>query len=427
MKKLTHLIAIVLVAGTFTSCKKDASPGPAQQNFFMKYYGDAYADQGVKVKPAGDGYVICGSTSDVNGTKSSYLVKTDKYGNMQWDVAIPSSTGEVEDDAIANDVVVLGQDYVIVGTAEDSALTSIQISRISGVTGTGVVVWSKEIQDTIAGVSWQGNGLVATTAGGFAIVGTTDARRTSTSGGLTKVLNEFGTDDMLWVETDAQGTVSSFNAYGGTNVDIGNDIVSISGNRYALLGTSSSFSEPGQENSQNVFLVEINEVGALIDEITYGESDEDFGHSITVLPDNSYAICGTTSFTNGTTSMLVVRTSANNIHGTVETYFLNGSGVAEGFEVKATDDGGLIACGLTGATSAQSDAFLVKLTSDGSVEESAGGWTRTFGDAGDEAGRSVLATEDGGYAMAGNTSLQGTSMVSLIKVNSAGEIAVDSE
>lgn len=70
-----------------------------------------------------------------------------------------------------------------------------------------------------------------------------------------------------------------------------------------------------------------------------------------------------------------------------------------GRSVKATSDGGYIVAGSTNSVGANSpDLYLVKTSALGEVE-----WQKTFGGTRGEAGRSVLETSDGGFLVAGYT------------------------
>jgi len=92
-----------------------------------------------------------------------------------------------------------------------------------------------------------------------------------------------------------------------------------------------------------------------------------------------------------------------------------------GYSIQQTADGGYIVCaGVTGAfTAGGEDVYLVKFTSTGTIA-----WTKTYGGAGNDYGRSVQQTPDGGYIIAGYTTsfgVQGTD-VFLLKTDGSGNL-----
>jgi len=88
-----------------------------------------------------------------------------------------------------------------------------------------------------------------------------------------------------------------------------------------------------------------------------------------------------------------------------------------GNEGRQTSDGGYIITGYSGPGSGDWDLLLLKLNSDGSVS-----WARLFGGSNDDAGKSLVISTDGGYAVAGHTLSYGAGNYDLfvLKVSSGG-------
>jgi len=91
----------------------------------------------------------------------------------------------------------------------------------------------------------------------------------------------------------------------------------------------------------------------------------------------------------------------------------------EAYDVKRTTDGGFIVCGMTESKGrGKKDAWVLKLDSQGRLE-----WDKTYGDTGDDVAKSIIQTQDGGYAFAGystSKNRRGKQDVWLVKLDSSG-------
>jgi hypothetical protein len=97
-----------------------------------------------------------------------------------------------------------------------------------------------------------------------------------------------------------------------------------------------------------------------------------------------------------------------------------GGAIDEGRDVIRTDDGGYAIAGYTGSVAADSDdVYLVKTDGQGNLE-----WQKTYGGTGDDFGRSLVQTVDGGYAIAGSTYSfgLGNADVYLVKTDAQGNL-----
>ncbi len=84
-----------------------------------------------------------------------------------------------------------------------------------------------------------------------------------------------------------------------------------------------------------------------------------------------------------------MKTDENGVEQWNKTY--GGANADYGYSTKQTSDGGYILAGQTNSFGSGAQAYLVKANETG-VEQ----WTKTFGGAGSEEGRSVQQTTDGG-------------------------------
>lgn len=134
--------------------------------------------------------------------------------------------------------------------------------------------------------------------------------------------------------------------------------------------------------------------------LSYGGSSSDYAYSVKQTDDDGYVIVGqTSSFGAGSSDAWMIKTDANGIEEFNKTY--GGSSSDYAYSVKQTNDNGYIVAGKTSSFGAgSSDAWMIKTDTNGTEE-----WNQTFGRNVDDYARSVMQTDDGGYAFAGRTSL----------------------
>ena len=96
--------------------------------------------------------------------------------------------------------------------------------------------------------------------------------------------------------------------------------------------------------------------------------------------------------------------------------YMGGSGDEVGYSVQQTSDGGFIIVGDTSSYGAGgSDVWLIKTDASGAVE-----WSKTFGGTGDDSGRCVVQTQDGGYVIAGSTTSFGHGLADVYVIKTDG-------
>jgi hypothetical protein len=92
--------------------------------------------------------------------------------------------------------------------------------------------------------------------------------------------------------------------------------------------------------------------------------------------------------------------------------------------ISKCSDGGFIYCGYTGSDSARTDAFVLKVSSEGKEE-----WYRTYGGKGYDEFRQVIQLSDGSYLAVGQTNSMGKAAVDIsvkisdyiVKISGTGE------
>jgi hypothetical protein len=156
-------------------------------------------------------------------------------------------------------------------------------------------------------------------------------------------------------------------------------------------------------------LFPISSIAQITFERTYGGTDFDSGYSVQQTSDGGYIITGyTSSFGAGMSDVWLVKTDS--LGDTLWTRTYGGAGTELGRSVEQTLDGGFIIVG--------SNVWLIKTNAGGDTL-----WTRTYGGAGLKSAESGQQTQDGGYIIAGGTRLDllDDNDVLLIKTNAFGD------
>ncbi len=155
-------------------------------------------------------------------------------------------------------------------------------------------------------------------------------------------------------------------------------------------------------------------------------SQDKFGNvaaSMVQTKDGGYAIAGNTGrYLNvePPTQALLIKTNSRGNMAWSRTY-----GQKEWINfftsVVQTSDGGYVSAGATSEGSAGGlDFWLVKTNSVGDLQ-----WSKTYGGTNDDEAKSLVQTEDGGFAIAGNTvsfGADGSSQAWLVKIDSSGNL-----
>jgi len=142
---------------------------------------------------------------------------------------------------------------------------------------------------------------------------------------------------------------------------------------------------------------------------TYGGTEDDYASSMVQTSDGGYALAGSTrSFGAGESDFWLVKTDSKGSLEWSRTY--GGSGHDGAYCVIQTNDGGYAMVGY-------GFADLVKTYPDGKME-----WSQTYGGDYEEDLYCVVETSDGGYALAGSARAEGwLETFLLVKVDSAGK------
>ena len=395
--KLLLQLLLPLVTLLLLSCDHDEDtptlPGMLPNTWV---FGGADSDWGRSVLVTSDGgYVIVGKTASFGaGLDDIYLIRTDASAAIQWDTTFGGSGVD------RGYSVVPASDggYIIAGETSSFGAGNGDVCLIK-IDDSGDTVWTRTIG---GGDSDWGSSVIATSDGGYAIVGAT-------------LSSGAGNGDVYLIKTDVNGDTLWTETYGGTEPDRGESVIETSGGGYVITGRTSSYGA----GSSDVYLIKTDDSGDTVWTRTFGGVEVDRGKSVIETSGSGYIIVGqTSSFGAGLDDVYLIRTDSSG--DTVWTKTFGGAGADCGESVVETSDGGCIVAGRTSSSGAGlDDVYLLKTDSSGSLV-----WQRAFGGADSDWGRSVIVTSDGGYAVMGGTFSfgSGSADVYLIKTDANGDL-----
>jgi hypothetical protein len=222
-----------------------------------------------------------------------------------------------------------------------------------------------------------------------------------------------GHSDFWLIKTDSAGNVQWNQTYGGSGGEEASVVLQTCDGGYALAGWTNSFGA----GSNDFWLVKTNSTGHMEWNQTYGGPDDDGVSSVIQTSGGGFALAGYTgSFGAGGSDFWLVETGSNGTHLWNATY--GGGGYDIGTSIVQVDDGGYALVGHTDSFGAGgSDLWLIRTDSGGNMD-----WNRTYGGVLGDAGTSVVQTSDGGFAMAGRTESFGAGGTDywLVRTDAAG-------
>ena len=209
--------------------------------------------------------------------------------------------------------------------------------------------------------------------------------------------------------------------FGNSFEDRGHDIKQTADGGYILTGYITTTG-----GDKDVLLIKTDEYGNQQWSKTFGDSLDDMGYSLQIVPGEGYAVLGTLTQEDGTTDMYLLKTDAS---GNEQWSKKIGTGSNEaGYCLRICAQGGFILAGSTtqantvnGNPQGNTDFYLVKTDAAGTVE-----WSKAIGGSQNESAKCIVQKpSDNGYIIIGSTtsfSLSGQtgSNVFLVETNEFG-------
>ncbi len=209
-------------------------------------------------------------------------------------------------------------------------------------------------------------------------------------------------------------------SFGGSNYDYARYVVQTSDGGYVVVGnTSSNDGNVTQSFGNGDFLIiKTNSSGIMEWQKTYGGFNSEFINSIQQTSDQGFILSGYSKSNNGAYStnhgnndFLILK--LNSIGDIVWQKNYGGTGDDLALDAIQTNDGGYAVIGQTSSNNGNltgnhgfSDYWVLKLSSSGNIE-----WQNNYGGSGGDVGEKIQQTNDGGYILIGfSISSDGDSM-----------------
>ncbi len=343
---------------------------------FAKTWGGSGADSGYSLVQTSDGgYAVTGSTLHYGaGNGDVFLAKYDSAGTLSWSRTWGASGGS---DYGYSLVQTSDGGYAVTGAANFGGAIANYNMFLAKFDSVGTLSWSR----TWGGLAEDyGYSLVQTSDGGYAVTG-----ETASYGA--------GSNDAFLAKYDSSGTLSWSRTWGGTGSDDGDSLIQTSDGGYIVSGSTSSYGA----GSSDMFLAKYDSAGTLSWSRTWGGTGSDYGKDVVQTSDGGYAITAqTTSYGAGSSDMFLAKYDSAGTLSWSRTW--GGTASDVGRSLVQTSDGGYVIVGETSSFLGLIQTFLAKYDSAGTLS-----WSRTWGGLGNDYGKDVVQTSDGGYAVSGES------------------------
>lgn len=397
MKKLRIIyiiLAAILITGTI-GCKKEIStdsttpeeiatakptpPAPTSILQWQKCIGTSLDEFGTAVAQTSDGYFVGGYTIISSGNKDALVYKIDFNGQASPGWQFPVTIGNSGSDEINGIVTTSDGGCLAAGTSNGDVL----VAKISSA---GQKEWVK----TFGGSGLdRGYALIKTIDGGFAIGGSTS----STDGDVTNSQVQNGISIVWLVKfniTTGLPVIEWQKTYSvpGTKDDIAYALTQGANGGYTIAGRTLSAT-----NSAQFFVLNTDNSGQLNWTRIIGSTGADVAFGVTSSTDANNNISGYVVTGYLSSIVAVVKLNLDGSISWQKTYSAVGNRPADqGRSVLSTSLGDII-------VGSNDDLFILRANdTNGDIITN-----NVFGGAKMDAGKSVIATSDGGFITVGNT------------------------
>ena len=345
---------------------------------WTKVFGSSDSEElGYDVCQTADGgYILTGETESFGyGKEDVLLIKTNEHGVINWDAAFGGNRSDVgwsiEQTTDAG--------YVIAGFTTSCSM-GFADGWVIKTNYLGEHQWNITIGDAGNDVFYD---IKQTRDDGYIMAGETDSFGN-------------GKDDMWLVKLNENGSMEWNKTFGGVENDVAYSVHQCADGGYIITGYTQSYGVGWRD----IWTIKTDSMGNKLWDKTSGGVGHDIAWEIKQTRDGGYIIAGyTDSFDVEYQDMFLIRFDGSGNQLWTNTF--GGSNNDRAYSVKQTNDNGFILCGTTSVMKDSDwnyDFCIIKTDDFGNQQ-----WSKTFGDDGDDVGRSIQLTDDSGYISTGYT------------------------
>jgi hypothetical protein len=352
-------------------------------------------------------------SSKVLPVNDYWLLKLDADGAMQWNRTYGGSKDDIGQSlAQTNEGGYILTGYAMSADGDCSNNHGLHDNWIVKLDASGYIQWEKSFGFSGHDHSYD---IIQTDDGGFFFVGFLDITSARADGYTEKgnSLTRHGVGEFWGTKLDTEGNIQWRRYYGGTNNDRAHAVVQASDGGLVMAGFSESndFDVSNSKGSYDFWILKIDAKGTLLWERSFGGSGIEISQDIAKTHDNAYVITGSTfsadkdvSKNHGASDVWLIKIDDNGRLLWENTLGGSGFDAAEG--VKASKDGGFIIAGnskssnMDAANNAgENDIWLIKTNAAGNRV-----WQQNYGGSGLDFGFDAIENSDKSILLVGETS-----------------------
>ncbi|MBL4606069.1 MAG: hypothetical protein JKY02_10515 [Flavobacteriaceae bacterium] len=354
----------------------------------VQTFGGSKNDVALSVVATLDGgFAVLGYTQSTDGDVSGklddsfdfWLLKFDSNATLEWNKTYGGSGDDRGNDLIQTQdggFAILGyRDRANGDVSQNNGSRDIWLAKLNA---SGVIIWEKSFG--FSGLD-QGTSLIETSDNHLLISGVLDVTASGGLGNTGRNLNRHAGGDYWALKVSATGNVVWSRYYGGSFTDTPAGAIETSANGFIFAGASDSNDVDISNNkgAYDFWVVKSNAGGNLVWQKSFGGSEIDEARGIISSGDGNYIVVGDTrsneqdiTLNNGAADLWVIKISeAGNL---LWNRSFGGSSFDVARSINATNDGGFVIAGSSrssdgnvGNNQGQNDAWIVKINNNGQL------------------------------------------------------------